>query len=591
MPDKKIIDLDGLKKFRQEADQRYLIEGEYSPKTSVGTADNLTPYGPDSGANQETPFVFQSSGGSSDVSSIAQLRELRGNTIKWNQLANNPSYYGSTLTIVSQGDGRFSVSGTTTQTETIYLYNSATIGHKYLVRTNQKGSGSTFIYRASSSGYTESFIYTASNSVIAIDFYGGQTITDLSFVVSVFDLTQMFGDGNEPISVLEFNRLFPKPYYSYNNGTLMSCNSSKIVNIGFNAFDGVLEQGFLSSTTGEEQTTTKGIRSHNFTKVIAGETYTLEYRDFATFSNGCYVYLYDGSKNYINRQWLLNSSTTPVYKNFDIPNNCHYIKIAFYDDTELTYTGNEKVCVHLTWNNERDGEYEDYKKHEYNLPSVELRSVGGVYDSITPNGTLTRRIGTRAYESGDEGDSSVITDLTNTYYVLSTPTIEQVSIYVENQEINDFGTQEFLPTDSTLEVQVPQGNEFFYPVDYKAFIDSLGGREDVDYDASKIVSSTQLQTAISNIPTPDMSAYAKLEGGNTFYGTQTFKNASDSSDRFQIVPDGNGMNVKIKSRGVEVFMFTNGNLYFKGKLLPAYPSNTGTFVLKCIDGTLTWVQE
>jgi len=28
-----------------------------------------------------------------------------------------------------------------------------------------------------------------------------------------------------------------------------------------------------------------------------------------------------------------------------------------------------------------------------------------------------------------------------------------------------------------------------------------------------------------------------------------------------------------------------------GKQIPAYPSNTGTFVLKCINGTLTWVQE
>ena len=28
-----------------------------------------------------------------------------------------------------------------------------------------------------------------------------------------------------------------------------------------------------------------------------------------------------------------------------------------------------------------------------------------------------------------------------------------------------------------------------------------------------------------------------------------------------------------------------------GKQLPAYPASTGTFVLKCIDGTLTWVAE
>lgn len=28
-----------------------------------------------------------------------------------------------------------------------------------------------------------------------------------------------------------------------------------------------------------------------------------------------------------------------------------------------------------------------------------------------------------------------------------------------------------------------------------------------------------------------------------------------------------------------------------GKAIPSYPSNTGTFVLKCVDGVLTWVEE
>ena len=41
----------------------------------------------------------------------------------------------------------------------------------------------------------------------------------------------------------------------------------------------------------------------------------------------------------------------------------------------------------------------------------------------------------------------------------------------------------------------------------------------------------------------------------------------------------------------------NGSVYFynigslNGKTIPAYPSNTGTFVLKCVNGTLTWVAE
>ena len=78
----KIVNRENLKAFRQKLDDKYVIEGEYSPETKVGYADEsgaLTPYGENSGANDTTPFVFQSTGGSSDVGSKAYLRALRGN--------------------------------------------------------------------------------------------------------------------------------------------------------------------------------------------------------------------------------------------------------------------------------------------------------------------------------------------------------------------------------------------------------------------------------------------------------------------------------------------------------------------------------
>ena len=31
--------------------------------------------------------------------------------------------------------------------------------------------------------------------------------------------------------------------------------------------------------------------------------------------------------------------------------------------------------------------------------------------------------------------------------------------------------------------------------------------------------------------------------------------------------------------------------YMNGKQIPSYPANEGTFVLKCVNGTLTWVEE
>lgn len=54
------------------------------------------------------------------------------------------------------------------------------------------------------------------------------------------------------------------------------------------------------------------------------------------------------------------------------------------------------------------------------------------------------------------------------YYELAEPTTEQGTSYSENLVIDDFGSMDFQGTNG-----VPQGNLIFYPVDYKAFIDTL----------------------------------------------------------------------------------------------------------------------
>lgn len=54
--------------------------------------------------------------------------------------------------------------------------------------------------------------------------------------VEVFDLTQMFGAGNEP-TVEAFEAMFPEDYYSYNEGVLLSAGVSEMVEQGKNLLD------------------------------------------------------------------------------------------------------------------------------------------------------------------------------------------------------------------------------------------------------------------------------------------------------------------------------------------------------------------
>ena len=55
--------------------------------------------------------------------------------------------------------------------------------------------------------------------------------------VNVFDLTQMFGSGNEPSTPEEFEAMFPADYYPYNAGELMSAPVNEVVEQGRNLFD------------------------------------------------------------------------------------------------------------------------------------------------------------------------------------------------------------------------------------------------------------------------------------------------------------------------------------------------------------------
>lgn len=52
--------------------------------------------------------------------------------------------------------------------------------------------------------------------------YEGVTYDNVKLQPQIFDLTQMFGAGNEPSTVEEFEKMFPADYYPYNAGEVVS---------------------------------------------------------------------------------------------------------------------------------------------------------------------------------------------------------------------------------------------------------------------------------------------------------------------------------------------------------------------------------
>lgn len=487
------------------------VDGNY-PTMHVGLADDLY-YKGGQGSLQEKPFIFQATGTDSNTSTVQignllSLRALRGNSVVWNQLVQNGNF-ANTSNWINDGNTQSSVNDNTARlTVTANGYGSGILrettnycvnGHKYLIRATCRASASNVGIRFTQYSYGPGatilssgnvaigtnwtqfgVIATATNTgsgsttwrAACIRNNGTSVVDDWLEIkdLIVIDLTQIFGAGNEPTTVDEFNALFPLPYYDYNAGELLSCKTNGLKVVGYNAYD--------------------NSNPNDFIRVVSGQKYTLE----GTYTS---VELYDFDKVLLDDAFVSGSA---------LPNNCCYVKIV---------GGGNDTCLHLTWDGSRTG-YEEYENNTYALPNIELRSAGSVYDELKPDGTLIRRIGVRAYESGDENNSDYLTDKVNTLYPLATPTEEQTE-YVFQQiiPIDDFGTQEFL-YDSDIEIPIPQGNESYYPANYTALVDQL--YRYTDGDVEKLLLASELTTKIN-------SHLTSISGYNATK-TQTLKNVN-----------------------------------------------------------------
>lgn len=98
-----------------------------------------------------------------------------------------------------------------------------------------------------------------------------------------------------------------------------------------------------------------------------------------------------------------------------------------------------------------------------------MKSAGTVHDELTENAAVTK-ISSRAYESGDEDDATVITDGTTTYYALTTPTTQTIDPPLNlRYRVTEGGTEEI--TTASGVISAPPTFDTAYPLDMrKAYI-------------------------------------------------------------------------------------------------------------------------
>lgn len=365
---------------------------------------------------------------------------VKGKTIVWNQLFDKNSIPNRNSTAITYSvDGNINIL-TTTNAITTSLFNflcPTVSGHKYMIcarslEWNSPNHSNLFI-GDSSNPDTASYvtltpsdlakIFTATNKTCYIKSYISYSAGNYEFKMNglqLFDLTQMFGAGNEPATPAEFRAMLPDYYYPYNAGELKTIVPTSIEASGINLLNLVGRKEILSDTVGYRSPTDayseidtyvyyKGVSPNGYLAsekvveatvlsssvivktadnigadgygvgipltVVPSTTYYIKYT--ASESGVVSIGYLNSSKMVIDYSWTISNNQ------FTTPGDCRYVLLVFRPNTHGTSATFENICVSAVQTNE----YQPYNKYRANIPSSKyfpdgMRSAGSAYDEI-----------------------------------------------------------------------------------------------------------------------------------------------------------------------------------------------------------------
>lgn len=361
-------------------------------------------------------FTFRPSAGDKSVrDESAVIRRIKGNTNVWGQLAFPNNYSSGGLQFKYNDDGTIELGGTTTSAVHIGKVDNIN-AHKYLsvcevlsmgnMEEFSFGNLNNYYERKGFTGVGVKYLFATSSTNTACyigitGFAVGTTISNVILRYQRFDLTAIFGAGNEPTTYDEFRQYYPDAYYPYCAPEIRSMRATGIETIGFNAFNG------------------------EYAEIIGGQAYYLgdaiDTAHFATEIGG-------------------------ELKEITIPEDRLYTP----SENGYIYATGSGICINLSRSGVRNGDYEPYEKNTLLLPEIAkyfpdgMHSIGDVYDEINQKWAI-QRCATRAYQQGDENNALVKTDKINTVYMLAEPIytliIESLQL---DYKVDDFGTEKML---------------------------------------------------------------------------------------------------------------------------------------------------
>ena len=459
--------------------------------------------------------------------------KVGGKSIVWNQLLDYTKAPKATtdngITYTNNMDGTFTATGTAGDSRYSYIGIPVNVvaKHTYLSMSTQPGSaGKSYLTgeKIGTNAYDRGngAISSAKKTGVAylvVQYYeAGQTAAGEIAKPQLYDLTQMFGAGNEP-TIDQFKKMFAQKIYPYNSGEIISSTTAAVELEGKNLWDDS-DPAFTQVLTKAKFTFDGTTWKSNLIDYIAtpitiagGSTFSYDIKSPAganvrfkfTMSSGSHIiakdYLSDGS-------WKHHS----LYLPYDV--HTVYIDYSSRGECEIKNIQLERGTTETA--------YSPHTKQSITTGFPELHSAGTAHDEIDLDGGAIRRnigavdLGTLTWNDNgtfDDGNVQFIARIPGRAY-----TSNGLCDRFEKSEDNALGTYTLRTTGDQITFTAPKGTEI------NAFIASVSG-------ATLYYELEAPTTEPVTVPEA-LTEWLPVEPG----GTVTFRNSDESNQL--AVPNG-----------------------------------------------------